>query len=472
MQHASRGSRRLFAFFSTCALIAFAVFAASGSAHALAKHGHHRHGHHPSHHGNGGSRHHGNGGVTITSQPWGNTGGINPQDANLYTLRNSHGMTVNITNFGGVVQSIWVPDNRGGTKDVALGFPKLTDYVQDFEQGAEQTSFPLPGGSGDTYFGAIIGRYANRIANASFELNNKPWTLDANNGTNTLHGGFLGWNTAVWLASTTGGSGFASLVLTNSFPAGEGCFLPITKTCTGFPAPVTATVTYTLTSDNQLKIAYKAVNTSSSDATVINLTNHTYFNLGGEASGTVDHQLLQINSNQYQPVNTNLIPTGPTAGAEAFADVAGTAYDFRHLHPIGENLRNTTLPDGGGQAFPQLVIAHGYDNNWVLTGSGYRPVSTAVDPNTGIVLRTLTDQPGVQFYSGNFLVGDLQGTSGHVYRQTDGFTLETQHYPDAPHHIGDPQWPSVVLGAGDTFTSQTAYAFSTAGGHDHGHHRH
>ena len=459
MQHAFRGSRRLFAFFSTCALISFAVFAASGSAHALAKKGHHRHGHH-----------HGNGGVSITSQPWGSTGG---QPVSLYTLSNSHGMTVNITNFGGVVQSIWVPDSRGKTKDVALGFADLNDYVADFEQGANQTPFPLPGGSGDTYFGAIIGRYANRIANASFTLNHgQTYTLDANNGSNTLHGGYLGWNTAVWTGSTSTGPGTASLALTNTFPAGEGCDHTLTPSCNGFPASVTATVTYTLTRDNQLQIAYKAVNNSSTDDTVINLTNHTYFNLGGEASGTVDHQLLQINANQYQPVNTNLIPTAPTAGGEAFVNVAGTAYDFRHLHPIGENLRDTTLPDGGGQPFKQLVIAHGYDNNWVLTGSGYRQVSTAVDPKTGIVLRTFTDQPGVQFYSGNFLVGDLQGTSGHVYRQTDGFTLETQHYPDSPHHIGDPLWPSVVLPAGGTFSSNTAYGFAVAGGGDHGHHRH
>ena len=452
MQHAFRGSRRLVAFFSTCALIAFAVFAAGASAHALAKKGHHRHGHH-----------HGDGGVTITSQAWGSTGG---QSVNLYTLKNSNGMTVNITNFGGVVQSIWVPDRHGGTKNVALGFSSLSDYVNDFEQGANQTPWPLPGGSGDTYFGAIIGRYANRIANAAFSLNGKNYTLDANNGSNTLHGGFLGWNTAVWSPSTSTGPGFAALQLTNTFPAGEGCDLTITKSCTGFPASVTATVTYYLTSDNQLRITYKAVNNSSTDATVINLTNHTYFNLGGEASGSVEKQDLQINADQYQPVNTNLIPAGPL-----FANVAGTAYDFRQLHPIGEMLRDTTLPDGGNQPFKQLVIAHGYDNNWVLNGSGYRWVSTALDRRTGIVLKTFTDQPGVQFYSSNFLVGDLQGTSGHVYRQTDGFTLETQHYPDAPHHIGDSAWPSVVLNAGDTFNSTTSYAFSAGGGDEHGHHR-
>jgi aldose 1-epimerase len=457
MQHAFRGSRRLFAFLSACALIS-AAFAAGASAHAVSKNkGHHRHGHH-----------HGNGGVTITSQPWGTVPGEG--SANLYTLTNSKGMTVNITNFGGVVQSIWVPDNRGKTKDVALGFSSLSDYVNDFFQGHTGTPWPAPGGSGDTYFGAIIGRYANRIANASFPLNGINNTLDANNGLNTLHGGFLGWNTAVWSAGTSTGRGSASLELTNMFKAGEGCDPAQTKTpCSGFPADVQATVVYTLTSDNQLKISYTAINSSKTLDTVINLTNHTYFNLGGESSGSVEDQLMQINSNQYTPVDANLIPESPF-----FVNVAGTAYDFRHLTPIGENIRNTNLPDGftapAGQ-LKQLQIAHGYDNNWVLNGSGYRQVSTAVDPKTGIVLRTLTDQPGVQFYSSNFLVGDLIGTSGNVYRQTQGFTLETQHYPDSPHHIGDPAWPSVVLAHGGTFSSNTAYAFGTAGGGGHGHHR-
>jgi aldose 1-epimerase len=455
MQHASRGSRRLFALVSTCALIS-AAFAAGASAHAVSNNkSHHRHGHH-----------HGNGGVTITSQPWGTVPGEGP--ANLYTLTNSKGMTVNITNFGGVVQSIWVPDKRGRSKDVALGFSSLSDYVNDFFQGHTGVPWPAPGGSGNAYFGAIIGRYANRIANASFPLNGTTYTLDANNGPNTLHGGFLGWNTAVWSAATSRGPGSASLELTNTFPDGEGCDRTNgTTPCTGtgFPADVRATVVYTLTKDNQLKISYTAINSSKTLNTVINLTNHTYFNLGGEASGSVENQLLQINSSKYTPVDANLIPESPF-----FVNVAGTAYDFRHLTPIGLNLRNTNLPDGftapAGQ-LKQLQIAHGYDNNWVLNGSGYRQVSTALDPKTGIVLRTFTDQPGVQFYSSNFQVGDLIGTSGSVYRQTQAFTLETQHYPDSPHHIGDPAWPSVVLNAGGTFTSNTAYAFSVGGGHGH-----
>ena len=460
MQHAFRGSRRLFAFLSACALI-FAAFAAGASAHAGSKNkGHH-------HHGNGG----GHGGVTISKlSPWGTApDGVS---ADLYTLTNSNGMVVKITNFGGVVQSIWVPDKRGGTKNVALGFATLSDYVNDFFQGHTGVPWPAPGGSGNAFFGAIIGRYANRIANASFPLNGTTYTLDANNGPNTLHGGFLGWNTAVWSAATSTGPGSASLELTNTFKAGEGCDRTGATPCTGtgFPADVQATVVYTLTNDNQLKISYTAINGSKTLDTVINLTNHTYFNLGGEASGAVENQLLQINADKYTPVDPNLIPQSPF-----FVNVAGTAFDFRHLHAIGDNLRNTNLPDGytapAGQ-LKQLQIAHGYDHDWVLNGSGYRLVSTALDPRTGIVLRTFTDQPGVQFYSSNFQVGDLIGTSGSVYRQTQAFTLETQHYPDSPHHIGDPAWPSVVLGAGGTFSSNTSYAFDVAGGGDHGHGHH
>ncbi len=391
-------------------------------------------------------------GGSITSTPWGTVDG---QAVNLYTLTSSHGMTVKITNYGGVVQSIWVPNRKGGVTNVALGFPTLSDYVNDFTQGATKTPWPLPGGSGDTYFGAIIGRYANRIANASFSLNGTTYKLDANNGSNTLHGGYLGWNTKVWTASTSTADGSVSLELTRDFPAGEGCLPSLSPGCTGFPAPVAARVTYTLTRANQLKIKYRAVNLSSNLATVINLTNHTYFNLAGEGSGTVYHQLLALNSDSYTPVNTNLIPESPF-----FVPVGGTAYDFRSLHPIGEFIRDTNLPDGTSGPFKQLQIAHGYDNNWVLNGYGsYRLAAVAQDPSNGVTLRAYTDQPGVQVYSGNFLVGDLIGTSGRVYRQGDAFTLETQHYPDAPHHIGDAGWPSVVLNPGATFTSTTAFKF-------------
>jgi len=331
--------------------------------------------------------------------------------------------------------------------------------VNDFTQGATSTPWPLSGGSGDTYFGAIIGRYANRIANASFSLNGTTYQLDANNGTNTLHGGYLGWNTQVWAPSASADRRAAALQLTNTFLQGEGCLMSLSPGCIGFPAAVTATVTYLVTPDDQLKIEYKAVNDSSSLPTVINLTNHTYFNLAGEGTTTVYHQLLALNSDEYTPVNTSLIPEAPY-----FVPVGGTAYDFRAMHSIGEYIRNASLPDGTSGPLAQLQIAHGYDNNWVLNGyPGYRLVAVAQDPKNGVTLCTYTDQPGVQMYSGNFLVGDLIGTSGNTYRQGDGFTLETQHYPDSPHHINRAGWPSVVLSPDATFTSTTAYRFNIGG---------
>jgi aldose 1-epimerase len=218
-----------------------------------------------------------------------------------------------------------------------------------------------------------------------------------------------------------------------------------------------ATVTYTLTRSNQLQIAYRATNLSSTDSTVVNLTNHTYFNLAGQASGDVYKQLVALDSSQYQPVNTNQIPEKPY-----FVNVGGTPYDFRTMHAIGQHIRDTNLPDGTSGSIRQLQIAHGYDNNWVLHGSGYRLAAVAQNPGNGVTLRTFTDQPGVQFYTGNFLVGDLVGTSGKAYRQGDGFTLETQHYPDAPNHIGQAGWPTVVVAPGKSFTSRTAFAFSVA----------
>ena len=395
-------------------------------------------------------------GLHISSTPWGT---VDSKTVQLFTLRNSSGMKVNISTYGGVVQSIWVPKRNGGQTNVALGFPTLADYVSDFTQGATSTPWPLSGGSGDTYFGAIIGRYANRIGNASFNLNNTTYKLDANNGPNTLHGGYLGWNTKVWTPQASTTSNAATLALSANFPAGEGCLPSLSPGCTGFPAPVSATVTYKLTRNNQLKIGYAAKNTSSSQATVINLTNHTYFNLGGEASGDVYNQLLALNSNRYTPTDVNQIPEAPF-----FVPVGGTAYDFRSMHPIGENIADTTLPDGTTGPFKQLQISHGYDNNWVLNGQGsYRLVAVAQDPGNGVTLWTYTDQPGVQLYTGNFLVGDLIGTSGHAYRQGDAFTLETQHYPDSPHHIGQAGWPSVVLTPGATFKTKTAYKFGIEG---------
>jgi aldose 1-epimerase len=357
----------------------------------------------------------------ISSQPWGT---ISNQQVNLYTLDNGCGMTVAITNFGGIVQSINVPDRTGRVGDVALGFPNLAGYV------ANDTTTSA---SGETYFGAIIGRYANRIANGQFTLDGKTYTLPQNNGTNTLHGGPNSWNTKVWAATPGNGAQGPSLTLTYTDPAGTN----------GFPGTVNVTVVYTLQHDDALRIDYKAT----TDApTVINLTNHTYFNLHGEGTGGVQNQVMWINADGYTPINANLIPTGQ------IAPVAGTPFDFTTPKPIGQDIN-----DGD----PQIVLAHGYDHNFVLnrSGPGLSLAARAYDPASGRVLTTWTTEPGVQFYTGNFLEGDLVGTSGHTYRQTDGFTLETQHFPDSPN---EPSFPSTVLNPGQTFNSTTVYQFSVA----------
>jgi aldose 1-epimerase len=451
MHHALR-TKGLIVVCAGTLLVGLALLGLGGSASAHSSSAHHK-SHHPRgagggrNHGQGAGRGHhhgGGGGLNITSQPWGTANG---QDVRLFTLSNGNGMSVNITNYGGVVQSISVPDRRRRSVDVALGFPKLSDYVNDFQN----QPWPASGGSGDTYFGAIIGRYANRIADHSFTLNGHLYELPGNNGPNninTLHGGPNAYNTKVWQATPETSAHSVALKLTYTDPAGYN----------GFPGTVDNTVTYTLTNHNALHIGYLAT----TDApTVVNFTNHTYFNLGGEASGTIYNQDLQINADKFQPTNDVLIPTG-------FASVAGTPFDFRQMKPIGRDISDASAPQGD-----QLVIAHGYDHNWVLNGSGYRLAAFALDPANGVTLSTYTDQPGVQLYTSNFLVGDLVGTSGHTYRQGAAFTLETQHYPDTPHHIGDPNWPSVVLNPGTPFTSTTTYKFGIAHGHFGGHgHQH
>jgi aldose 1-epimerase len=439
MHHTSSLSRRLVvAAVSACALTAgiVAVVATGGaSARHTTKLGLHQ----------SQKSWRGGGGLSITSSDFGSVPAHppfnTPQDATLYTLSNGHRMTVNITNYGGVVQSISVPDRRGRVANVALGFSTLGSYVTDFTN-------PPAGGSGDTYFGAIIGRYANRIGGAEFTLNGKTYPLGApqppspnpNNGPNLLHGGPNSYNTQVWDATPTVGPRAVSLKLTYTDPDGYN----------GFPGAVSNTVTYTLTQNNALRIDYSATTTA---PTVINLTNHSYFNLAGEGSGDIYGQLMKINADSYTPTDANLIPTG------VIAPVAGTPFDFRSFKPIGRDIRDASAPDGN-----QLVLAHGYDHNWVLNGSGtkLKLAAVAVDPGSGRVLSTYTTEPGVQFYTGNFLEGDLVGTSGNTYRQSDGFTLETQHFPDSPNK---PNFPSTELDPGQTFSSATVYKFSTVGGH-------
>jgi aldose 1-epimerase len=352
-------------------------------------------------------------------------------NVDLYTLTNSHGMTVKIMTYGGIVQSITVPGRDGRTANVVLGFNKLADYVSDLYL----TKNP--------YFGAIIGRYGNRIAKAQFALNGQTYQLPVNNGPNSLHGGTRGFDKCVWDASTTRSEGAASLVLSRVSPDGE----------MGYPATLAVQVTYTLTDDNALRMEYRAVNQDSRLATVVNLTNHAYFNLAGEGSGDVYGQRLRINADHYTPVDSTLIPTG------AIDPVAGTPLDFTRSTAIGDRIRDP---------FQQIVFGQGYDLNWVLNRAGPTDTSLiqaarAADPVSGRVLEVVTTEPGVQFYSGNFLDGTLEGSSGRMYRQSDGFCLETQHYPDSPNHAN---FPSTVLGPGQTLSSTTFYKFSTTGERD------
>ncbi len=337
-----------------------------------------------------------------------------------------------ITNYGGVIHSIRVPDRAGAMANVALGFASLDQYLSDFTR----QPWPLPGGSGNTYFGAIVGRYANRIAGASFSLSGRHYELPANQGPNCMHGGEGAWSMKVWVAEPEEGPDYVALRLTYTDPAGAN----------GFPGKIDAEVTYAL-DDDGLRIEYAA---RTDEETVLNLTNHTYFNLAGEGAGSVYEQLLRIDADRFTPLDDNLIPTGE------FAQVEGTPFDFRQSKPIGADLRRADLPRG-----EQLALAHGYDHNWVPNGAGLRLVAEAEDPGSGRVLRVRTDQPGLQFYTANFLVGDLVGPAGRAYRQGDAFALETQHYPDSPHHLGDPEWPSVVLEPGSEFRSTTVYEFST-----------
>ena len=401
MRHTFRLSRRLLAITSASVLaVAIAATLAAGASARAAHHHGHDGGSNKGQHGN-----HGGGSVTIDNGDSSFDNVVGMPGVKLYTLSNHNGMTVKITNYGGVVQSISVPDRRGHVTNVALGFADLAHYVKMF------TNAPA-GGSGNAYFGAIIGRYANRIAGATFKLDQNgtlvtyglglpsaiqppdhppcSTTPYPNNGVNLLHGGPNSYNTQVWGASTSFTSNSASLVLKYTDP---NCY-------NGFPSSVDNTVTYTLTSDNALRIDYDAKNTGLLN-TVINLTNHTYFNLAGEGSGDVYNQLMQINADSFTPTNADLIPTG-------IAPVAGTPFDFRHAKPIGQDIRDgSEVPNTPGN---QLVLAHGYDHNWVLNGgvtATPKFASFSMDPGSGRELWTYTTEPGVQFYTGNFLVGDL-----------------------------------------------------------------
>ena len=363
----------------------------------------------------------------ISSEPWGEVDG---RPVELYTLASGRGLTVRIATFGGAVQSLLVPDRSGSSRNVALGFPSLERYV---------ANLAAPGASGRAYFGAIVGRYANRIAGPGFVLDGKRFELIGNTGPDdsvSMHGGPGGYSAQVWDAAPAV-DGFA-LRLTLLDPAGRN----------GFPGAVANEVLYEVTPDNALRIDYTA---TANAPTVVSLTNHTYFNLAGEGSGSCHDQLMAINARVVQTADEMQIPVG-------FASVAETPFDFRVMKRIGRDIPGVGEPGGS-----ELGLARGYDHNWVLAGRGYRLAAVAFDAGSGIALWTYTDQPGLQFYTGNFLAGELVGPSGRAYGRGDAFALETQHFPDSPNHIGDPGWPSVVLRPGQVMRSRTTYKFTVAG---------
>jgi aldose 1-epimerase len=382
--------------------------------------------------------------VSVTSEPWGELDG---QPVDLYTLSNGDsspsaaGLTVKVASYGGLVQSIWVPDRWGEPLNVALGFSTLAEYVANFS-GADGSA------SGVTHFGAVVGRYANRIAGPGFSLDGRRYELAGNDGPEdsvTLHGGpGGGYSGRVWDATPLTRSPGAALRLRYVDPDGTN----------GFPGTATNEVVYTVTADGALRIEYRV----STDApTVVSLTNHTYFNLAGEGSGPIYDQLLAVGGDRVLALDEVGIPVG-------FLGVSGTPFDFRRMKPIGRDLRGGggAVGAGGRAVDEQLTIARGYDHNWVLPATGYRLAAVACDPARGIALWTYTDRPGVQVYTANYLAGDLVGTSGRAYRQGDAFALETQLFPDAPNHLGEPGWPDPVLRPGRVLVSRTTYRFTLA----------
>jgi aldose 1-epimerase len=408
----------------------------------------------------------GNCSPAVTSQYFGST--VEPYTGKntpvyRYTLTNCRGMSVKILSYGGIVQEINAPNRFGEDTDVVLGFKTLADYVK-FDS-------PPVTANGGPYFGESIGRYGNRIAKGTFTLNQPgvgpvTYTLPINNNGNTLHGGLVGWGNHIWASQAVYGKGTAGVQLTlvspngdQSAPAGSpGC----ATACTGFPATLKAVVTYTLNNADQLAIHYKTTDESKNLNSVINQTNHSYFNLAGQASaaGSAYSQLVQMNANEYTPTDLTQIPLGYNV------PVAGTPFDFRAPHTIGSRINDVSAPDNAPAADNQLLLAQGYDHNWVLnkqnratTGpDGLNLAAHAWDPASGRELTVWTDQPGVQFYSGNFLNGTLVGITGNTYRQGAGYTFETQHFPNSPNQ---PNFPSTEIKAGQTINSTTIFAFSS-----------
>ncbi|MBE2286141.1 MAG: galactose mutarotase [Prosthecobacter sp.] len=343
--------------------------------------------------------------ASVESAVWGKT--ASGEEVRLFTLRNASGMEAKITNWGGYIVSLKVADKKGQLADVVLGFDSLDGYLAK-----------------NPFFGCITGRYANRIGGAKFTIDGVEHKVTANSGKNHIHGGKIGFDKKLWSAKeVTDG-----VELTYTSADGE----------EGFPGELKCTVTYTLTKDNGLQIDYRA---TTSKPTVVNLTNHAYFNLAGEGSGDILGHELTIPSEKITATDDDLITTGE------IVSIKGTPLDFATPHKIGERISADFRP---------LIQGIGYDHNYVLAGSGMKLAATAKDPASGRAMMVRTTEPGVQLYTGNHLK-EVNGKSGHVYKARHGFCLETQHYPDSPNK---PSFPSVILRPGDTFQSTTIYQFS------------
>ena len=359
------------------------------------------------------------GGGGIARKPFGST--QRGEAVSAYTLKNAHGIELQVLDYGGIIVSLRAPDRTGRLADVVLGFDSLADYQR-----------------GSPYFGALIGRYGNRIARGRFTLEGRTYALATNNGPNHLHGGVRGFDKVVWSVTPFERADSAGLVLNYTSPDGE----------EGYPGTLRATVTYTLTNANELIFDYHA---TTDRATPMNLTQHSYFNLAGDGTGDILGHVVTINADRFTPVDSTLIPTGE------IRSVAGTPFDFRTPTPIGARI---------DQDDQQLRYGRGYDHNFVLDkggiggkggiGEDMTLAARVYEPTSGRVMEISTTEPGLQFYSGNFLDGTLRGKQGVVYRHRYGFAMETQHFPDSPNK---PAFPSTILRPGEDYRTRTIYRF-------------
>ena len=347
----------------------------------------------------------------VSRAAFGQTGDGAPVE--MFTLTNAHGMEVKAIGYGAVITSIRVPDRHGSLDDVVLGFDSIDGYL-----------------TRSRYFGAVVGRYGNRIAKGRFTLDGATYQLATNNGPNHLHGGVKGFDKVVWTGEAFDHDGAVGVVFSHTSPDGD----------EGYPGTLTMRVTYTLTPGNELVVDYDA---TTDKPTPLNLTQHTYFNLGGSSGGDILQHRLTIDADRFTPVDATLIPTGE------LASVAGTPFDFRQSTAIGARI---------DADHPQIKNAGGYDHNFVLNRSGPGLVHAArvADPSSGRTLDVSTTEPGMQFYSGNFLDGTISGKGGRVYARRSGLCLETQHFPDSPNQ---PAFPTAILRPGDRLQSKTIFAF-------------